>query len=66
MSELAAGAPSLPDRITSYLERTTLVGRQARTFPLTGDASDRRYFRVLEPDQTSIVPCTATRSTSRR
>jgi hypothetical protein len=47
--------PPLPDRILSYLARSPLVGTQARTIPLTGDASDRRYFRVLEPGKRSIV-----------
>jgi N-acetylmuramate 1-kinase len=46
---------SLPDRILCYLQRCPLVGTQARTIPLTGDASDRRYFRVLQPDSPSIV-----------
>ncbi len=46
---------ALPDRIVSYLDRTPLVGAHARVFALTGDASDRRYFRVLEPDKPSIV-----------
>jgi len=56
MSSNASPAdPPLPDRILSYLERSPLVGTQARTIPLTGDASDRRYFRVLEPGKRSIV-----------
>ncbi len=54
MISQAADVP-LPDRILSYLDRSPLVGRQARVIPLTGDASDRRYFRVLEPDKPSIV-----------
>lgn len=45
----------LPDRILGYLERSRLVGNGARVIPLTGDASDRRYFRVLESDKPSIV-----------
>ncbi len=54
---MAHGAPDppLPDRILCYLERSPLVGEHARVIPLTGDASDRRYFRVLEPDKPSIV-----------
>jgi hypothetical protein len=51
----APGDPLLPDRIVCYLDRSTLVGRRARVIPVTGDASDRRYFRVLEPDKPSIV-----------
>jgi hypothetical protein len=53
--DAVAGDLPLPDRILVYLDRTTLVSRQARAFPLTGDASDRRYFRVLEPDRRSVV-----------
>lgn len=40
-------APVLPDRITTYLERSGLVAEATTVLPLTGDASDRRYFRVL-------------------
>ncbi|MBI2835103.1 MAG: phosphotransferase [Acidobacteria bacterium] len=43
------------DRLQAYLERTRLVDRSARIVPLTGDASDRRYFRVLTPDHASRV-----------
>ena len=42
------------DRIDGYLNRTNLAAR-SRVVPLTGDASDRRYFRVLFPDSPSIV-----------
>ncbi len=47
--------PVLPDRIVCYLGRSPLIGAQARAIPLTGDASDRQYFRVLEADKPSIV-----------
>lgn len=40
-------APVLPDRITAYLERSGLATEATTVLPLTGDASDRRYFRVL-------------------
>ncbi len=41
------------ERLDTYLERT---GKQtARVVPLTGDASDRRYFRVLHADASTIV-----------
>ena len=43
------------DRIESYLQRSGLASRTPRVVPLTGDASDRRYFRVLLPDTPSIV-----------
>lgn len=34
------------DRIDRFLEQTGLAARGAKVVPLTGDASDRRYFRV--------------------
>ena len=43
------------DRIEAYLRRSGLAARTPRIVPLTGDASDRRYFRLLLPDATSIV-----------
>lgn len=50
---------SLPSQVSEYLSRSKHTG--TRVVPLTGDASDRRYFRVLrtEPshDQT-ITPVT--------
>src|SRR5688572_6532811 len=42
-------------RIDGYLQRSGLASRAPRVVPLTGDASDRRYFRVLLPDSASIV-----------
>jgi N-acetylmuramate 1-kinase len=43
------------DRIDGYLKRSSLASKSPRVLPLTGDASDRRYFRVLMPDARSIV-----------
>jgi N-acetylmuramate 1-kinase len=43
------------ERIDGYLERSGLAAENPRVVPLTGDASDRRYFRVLLPDAPSIV-----------
>jgi hypothetical protein len=43
------------ERIAGYLQRSGLAARNARVVPLTGDASDRRYFRVLIPEAPSIV-----------
>jgi aminoglycoside/choline kinase family phosphotransferase len=40
-------APVLPDRVATYLERSGLGAEVTMVLPLTGDASDRRYFRVL-------------------
>ncbi len=42
-------------RIDSYLRESGLASGQPRVVPLTGDASDRRYFRVLLADGPSIV-----------
>src|SRR5688572_12635924 len=43
------------ERIDAYLQRSGLAARSPRVMPLTGDASDRRYFRVLVTDGPSIV-----------
>ena len=43
------------EKIDGYLQRSGLAERSPRVVPLTGDASDRRYFRLLIPDSPSIV-----------
>jgi aminoglycoside/choline kinase family phosphotransferase len=43
------------ERIDAYLDRSGLSSQAPRVVPLTGDASDRRYYRVLLPDAPSIV-----------
>src|SRR3954466_3837115 len=43
------------EQIHGYLTRSGLASRSPRVVPLTGDASDRRYFRVLLPVSGSIV-----------
>jgi aminoglycoside/choline kinase family phosphotransferase len=48
MHEAVAPAP-----VAGYLERAGLSG--ARIVPLTGDASDRRYVRVIGPDGSHAV-----------
>lgn len=48
-------AESALDRVRAYLDRSGLAARSARAVPLTGDASDRRYFRVITPGSPSIV-----------
>jgi aminoglycoside/choline kinase family phosphotransferase len=45
----------LRERIDQYLRETGLAGRNARVVPLTGDASDRKYFRIIPSDGPSIV-----------
>ena len=48
-------AAEVRERIDGYLKRSGLASRSPRVVPLTGDASDRRYFRLLLPDAASIV-----------
>jgi aminoglycoside/choline kinase family phosphotransferase len=61
MERRHAGAPGGPggddarERIQGYLDRSGLAAGKPRVVPLTGDASDRRYFRILLPDAPSIV-----------
>jgi len=45
----------LRERIDQYLRESGLAGRNARVVPLTGDASDRKYFRIIAADGPSIV-----------
>ncbi len=45
----------LRERIDRYLDDSGLAGPNPRVVPLTGDASDRRYFRVIPADGPSIV-----------
>ena len=45
----------LRERIGQYLRESGLAGRNARVVPLTGDASDRKYFRIIPSDGPSIV-----------
>jgi aminoglycoside/choline kinase family phosphotransferase len=48
-------AVPVPEPIARYLETSGLAKRSARTVPLTGDASDRRYFRVIDTSGASSV-----------
>ena len=43
------------ERIDGYLRESGLAVRDARVVPLTGDASDRRYFRIIPADGPSFV-----------
>jgi aminoglycoside/choline kinase family phosphotransferase len=52
--EQIAGA-DLRERIDCYLRESGLCGDNPRVVPLTGDASDRRYFRIIPADGASIV-----------
>ena len=42
-------------RIDQYLSESGLAGPRPRIVPLTGDASDRRYYRIIPADGPSIV-----------
>ena len=46
-------SPTIPDPVTGYLARNSVA--DPRVVPLTGDASDRRYFRVLPRQGESFV-----------
>ena len=43
------------DRIDRYLRESGLAARNSRVVTLTGDASDRKYFRIIPADGPSIV-----------
>ena len=45
----------LRERIDRYLDESGLAGGNARVVPLTGDASDRRYFRIIPAHGPSLV-----------
>ena len=42
-------------RIAECLHRARLAGPHVRVVPLTGDASTRQYFRIMRPDNPSVV-----------
>ena len=48
-------APVLPHHVTAYLERSGLAAEVTTVLPLTGDASDRRYFRLMRKTGPSRV-----------
>ena len=54
-TRLTTDAEAAHTRVQAYLDRSGLTARAARVVPLTGDASDRRYFRVLVPDGPTTV-----------
>jgi len=55
MAEPQTAEGAVRERIDRYLRESGLGGRDARVVPLTGDASDRRYFRILGSDGDSFV-----------
>jgi N-acetylmuramate 1-kinase len=52
MSDAGAGSD---DRLDQFLSTSSLVPRDHRIVPLTGDASTRRYFRVVPASGPSII-----------
>ena len=55
MSNQVSEAAGQRERIDAYLDRSGLTRQSPRVVALTGDASDRRYYRVMVPDSPSIV-----------
>lgn len=53
--ETSATPDAAHDRVDQFLERTGLASAGARVIALTGDASDRRYYRVMTDDGRSRV-----------
>ncbi len=51
----AADHLAIRERIDRYLTATGLAAGAPRVVPLTGDASDRRYFRIIPKDGASLV-----------
>src|SRR3954463_14371313 len=43
------------ERLNQYLNASGYTARGSRVVPLTGDASDRHYFRIVPADGPSIV-----------
>jgi len=46
---------TIDTRLARYFDETGLAARVVTVVPLTGDASDRRYFRVRLRDEPSVV-----------
>src|SRR5262249_21011422 len=55
MTERTTEGIETRDRIDRFLHESGLADNSARVVPLTGDASDRRYFRIIPTDGPSIV-----------
>jgi N-acetylmuramate 1-kinase len=55
IEQRTAQGASVPERIEAYLQETGLAARHPEVVPLTGDASDRRYFRILLSESASVV-----------
>jgi aminoglycoside/choline kinase family phosphotransferase len=55
LDQRTAEGSAVRDRIVQYLRDSRLAPSGARVVPLTGDASDRKYFRAIPPDGPSFV-----------
>jgi aminoglycoside/choline kinase family phosphotransferase len=55
VEQRTADGLQLRDRIARYLADTGLATGQPRVVPLTGDASDRKYFRIMPADGPPLV-----------
>ena len=55
MDTLSSDPHHVRERVTAWLERSGLALPHVTIVPLTGDASTRRYFRVIRPDARSVV-----------
>ena len=55
MEQRTADGLQLRDRIDQFLRDSGLAAGQWRVVPLTGDASDRRYFRIIPADGPPFV-----------
>jgi hypothetical protein len=55
MSRQVHEGTDVRDRIDRYLASSGLAARAPKVIPLTGDASDRKYFRIIFADGASIV-----------
>src|SRR5689334_17802018 len=55
MTGPVSDSDNINDRIRTYLHRSQLGAPQPRVVPLTGDASDRRYFRIILEHGASFV-----------
>jgi len=50
-----ANGVDVDERVDRYLRESGLPAGNARVVPLTGDASDRRYFRIIPADGAPLV-----------
>jgi aminoglycoside/choline kinase family phosphotransferase len=55
MAEPTPTDSQLRANIEQFLTESRLADRRARVVPLTGDASDRKYFRIIPPSGASLV-----------